>query len=476
VATSVLVVSTLAGVVLSARVAAGGDIIDRRWGLLVELGIWAGVWVVGVVAAMRIPLRLAVGLAVAAGLALRLAALAGGPVTSDDLYRYAWDGRVQAAGIDPYRYEPTNAALLSLREDWLFPEGVRTIINRPTQPTIYPPAAQAWFRAVYRVAGIDDRHKPWQVAGLVTEIGVLLLLPVVLGRFRRDPRWTALYALCPAPVLEIVNNGHIDGLAILLVVAALAVAGPANDSPADDSPDTADDSPDTAGCKAAGRRRSRAAAAGALLGAAAMVKLFPAVLIVVLVGRRRIRSLMVPAGAAAAVGVLSYLPHVLEVGWKVLGYLPGYLREERYVGGDRFLLASVFGLTGTAAAVMSVVVIGAVVAWVVVRRPPVPDAAVAVMGVLLLATSPVQPWYAVTLLALAAAAAQPRWAAVLLAGYPYFWAIILADERAPDIGAACYSIALAVVLLAGWRSRAAVEGGVRRRRGPPTTGSLDRRA
>jgi len=421
----------LAGVVLSARVATGGNILERRWGLLVELGLWGLAWAAGVVAALRLAPRSGSTLIVLAGCAIRVATLVGPPVTSDDFYRYAWDGRVQAAGVDPYRHAPTSPELAGLREPWLWPDGEspdRTLINRPTQPTIYPPVAQAWFAAVYRVAGIDARHKAWQVAGLLPEVGVLLLLPVALRRFGRDPRWTALYALSPAPVLEMVNNGHVDGVAILLVVAALAVAGSAWRH---HHPGLGD------------------LAAGALLGGAAMVKLFPVILVVAFVGRRRVHSAARLAVAAAVVGAIAYLPHVLDVGWKVLGYLPGYLREERYVGGGRFLVASVLGLSGVAAAVVSAVAFGAVVAWVVVRRPPIAGGAAAVMGAALLATSPVQPWYAVTLLALATVAVQPRWAAVLVAGYPYFWAIILGYENAATIGAASYALALVVVVVLG---------------------------
>ena len=41
----------------------------------------------------------------------RLSLLFFPPYLSDDIYRYVWDGRVQAAGINPYRYIPADAAL-----------------------------------------------------------------------------------------------------------------------------------------------------------------------------------------------------------------------------------------------------------------------------------------------------------------------------------------------------------------------------
>jgi hypothetical protein len=364
---------------------------------------------------------------------LRLAALGGPPSTSDDLFRYSWDGRVQAAGVDAYAHPPDSPALASLKEPWLWPDAKGcaqlnrppgcTRINRPSVRTIYPPVAEAWFAGVYRVAGIGSHHKAWQVAGLATEVGVLLLLPVALRRWGKDPRWTALYALSPAPVLEIVNNGHVDGLSILLIVAALAVVLP--------------------------RTRWRDVAAGALIGAAALVKVYPAILVVALVGSARAGRLpiLLRAGlTASAVAIAGYFPHVLAVGTKVVGYLPGYVKEEHYRTGTRYLIAGALRVPPHAAGILSGVAVLGVVVWVLVHRPAVPVGAAALMGAVLLAASPVQPWYAVSLLALATVAASPRWIAVLVAGYPYFFAVILNYRHAIGLGQSSFAAALAIIV------------------------------
>ncbi|HEY3149809.1 MAG TPA: hypothetical protein VGJ75_25820, partial [Dongiaceae bacterium] len=47
---------------------------------------------------------------------LRLVLLLTEPMLSTDVYRYVWDGKVQAAGINPYRYVPGDAALAALRD------------------------------------------------------------------------------------------------------------------------------------------------------------------------------------------------------------------------------------------------------------------------------------------------------------------------------------------------------------------------
>src|SRR5215510_14357203 len=44
------------------------------------------------------------------------------PYLSSDVYRYIWDGRVQANGINPYRYIPSAPELEYLRDDKIYPK------------------------------------------------------------------------------------------------------------------------------------------------------------------------------------------------------------------------------------------------------------------------------------------------------------------------------------------------------------------
>ena len=457
-------VAAVAGIVLSAATSDAGDILLVRWGVLGRLAVWTAVWVVAVVCALRLPRRVALPAVFAVAVALRLAALAGAPYTSDDLYRYAWDGRVQAAGLNPYRYPPDSPAVARLREPWLWPDDAGcavirrppgcTRINRPAERTIYPPAAQAWFQAVYRLGGVDTRHKAWQVAGLAADVGLIALLPLALRTWGRDERWTALYALSPFSVMEAVNNGHVDGLAALAVVAALVLAG-----------------------------RRRPASAGALLGAAVLVKLYPGVLLAALGARRRL-ALVLAAVAAAAVVAAGYLPYVIGEGVRVLGYRPGYLQEENYGQGDRYLLAGILGLPPAATTAVAAAGAAGVLIWVLVGsgrsghagrsrrsghagrsrrsghagRPDVARGQAALLGALLLAATPVQPWYAVVLLAVATVAAAPAWATVAAAGYPYYFAVIFDHPNTVAIGRASYGLALVAVVLAGWRRRPSTIG------------------
>ncbi|WP_327342285.1 hypothetical protein [Streptomyces europaeiscabiei] len=171
----------------------------------------------------KVPARVATGLVLAGSAAVAPAALATPPRTSTDMFRYAWDGRAQAAGISPYAHPPAAPELAHVRDDWLFPSegacedwgatrtdsGLCVRINRPTVPSIYPPVAEGWYFAVHTVSPPDSRHRPLRVGGAVLAFGTTLALLAVLRRRgdpRRAPARAALWAWCPAVPFEAVNT------------------------------------------------------------------------------------------------------------------------------------------------------------------------------------------------------------------------------------------------------------------------------
>ena len=66
------------------------------------------------------------------------------PLVSDDAYRYVWDGRVQRFGLSPYETVPNDPALAYLHTDLTR----RIDPTSAALPTIYPPAAELFFRSV----------------------------------------------------------------------------------------------------------------------------------------------------------------------------------------------------------------------------------------------------------------------------------------------------------------------------------------
>ncbi|WP_443047912.1 glycosyltransferase family 87 protein [Streptomyces sp. H39-S7] len=397
VCTSVLVAALTVVVAVTIRI--GGSEAHPQQLLSWYAAAWllfaAAVWAV-----RKVPVRSAVVLVLAGSAALSLAALSGPPRTSSDMYRYVWDGRVQAAGISPYAHPPAAPELAGLRDRWLFPPGrvcvapdvhplgggFCTLMNRPGVNTIYPPVAEGWFLAVHALSPDGARHKPTQIAGALLAVGTTAALLLVLRR-RGDPRRAALWAWCPAVAFAAVNDAHVDTLGVLLTVLALGIS-------------------------VLPRR-------GALLGAAIAVKLMPAVVLPGALARRGPRDaarILVPALLVIA---LAYLPYVLSSGFGVLGYLPGYLREEGYESGSvrRFALLRLF-LPDSVAAPLAVVLIALTALYVMRRGDPTRpwSGALLVTGTALLLTSPSYYWYALLVVALVALDGRWEWLAVPLAG------------------------------------------------------------
>ena len=130
------------------------------------------------------------------------------PDLSEDLYRYAWDGRVAASGVSPYAYAPDDRALAGLRnDDW------ERSAHRDAR-TVYPPAAQAMFRAAVRTGRPRIVLK---AAFAFADLAIVWLLP----RFPGGDFAAALYAAFPLAVFESAGMGHLDSAGIALLLAAL---------------------------------------------------------------------------------------------------------------------------------------------------------------------------------------------------------------------------------------------------------------
>ena len=67
-------------------------------------------------------------------LLLKIIAIIYLPIGSDDFYRYLWDGKVLANGINPFQYVPNSMELSYLHSD-ILPK----MVSYPNLPTIYFP-------------------------------------------------------------------------------------------------------------------------------------------------------------------------------------------------------------------------------------------------------------------------------------------------------------------------------------------------
>ena len=408
-----------------------------------------GAWLAFLVAAWllrTVPRRTAVVLILLGGIALQAVAVSAPRAYSNDLYRYMWDGRVQAAGIDPYRYVPTATQLTGLRNDFLFYPGADycvsssyvsshpaaeltagcTRINRPTVPTIYPPVAEAYFLAVYYLHPADDSSMPIQAATAAAAVLVTVLLLIGLGRIGRDVRMAALWAWCPTVVIEAGNSAHVDVLAVGITAAAMLVLATA-------------------------RTTRRTVAGGILLGLAIATKLTPVLTVPALLRRRWVTV----AVSAASAFIVVYLPHMLIVGAKVIGFLPGYLQQENYTSGTRYGIIGLF-ITGPLASAVAVLVLAAIALAVLqFSDPDRPwQGALYMTAGALAVTTPHYQWYSLLLVMLVALDGRPEWLAFAAGGYyaayPALGARYYIPWRLHD--AIAYGVPL-VVVGAGWLIR-----------------------
>ena len=230
---------------------------------------------------------------------LRGIALFAPQALSTDAFRYVWDGRVQAAGINPYRYIPADPALAALRDGSIYPN-----INRADYAhTIYPPTAQLSFLAIERLSDGIPAMKLGMLAFDLLAIGCLIPL---LRRRGLPATRVLLYAWHPLPVWEFAGTGHVDAVAIGFLMLAFLAAS-----------------------------RRAPVWTGVALAVATLVKFYPAVAGPALYRRWDWR---LPAAFAVTL-VLLYAPY-LSVGPAVFGFLSGYADEEGMRSGSGIFLWS----------------------------------------------------------------------------------------------------------------------------------------
>jgi hypothetical protein len=198
------------------------------------LGLGAGAWLAALLLARRVRDSLPVLVALATGaLALRLVFLAGDPGLSDDLERYVFEGARVAEGGDPYAHAPNAPELAEFRTRW---RAVHARVNHPDVPAVYPPLAQALHAAVVTLAGgaaggdrgdgPERARRALRALYAACDLAVLVPLALLLVRRRRPLAWLAAWAWCPWMALEFAGSGHLDALAILATLTALACLPP----------------------------------------------------------------------------------------------------------------------------------------------------------------------------------------------------------------------------------------------------------
>ncbi len=313
-------------------------------------------------------------------IAFRVILLAVPPSLSDDVYRYRWDGRVQAAGMNPYAEPPASSALAALRDPlWLR-------INYPAIRTIYGPLAQWLFRLTYR---LDPRLIGFQA---MATLGDLLCIGLLLACLRRWglPEWrVALYAWSPLAAIESASNAHFDSWpTAALMLAVLAGIG------------------------------GTALLSTLALSAGVLLKTWPLVWLPLTLARRPPWHI----GLAAAVVSVGYLSFA-GAGFGLLQPWLDYTSRWLFNDAGFFVLRSVTGSEPLAKGIAAAVVVGTMYTfW---RRGTDPVRAnywVLLLAIFLMPT--IHPWYLLWPLPLAAAALDIGWITLTALAPLSYWILI----------------------------------------------------
>jgi hypothetical protein len=312
-------------------------------------------------------------------IATRIVGLFPDPFLSSDVYRYAWDGVVQHAHINPYRYVASNPALASLRQPNA--DLYANMNRRDYAHTIYPPVAQMIF---YAITWLSPTVTFMKTAMVLFEGLALYGMTLLLQELGLRREWVLVYAWCPLCIWEFGSSGHLDSIVIAFMVFALLF-----------------------------RLRGKPGLTGLFLGLAVLTKFYPLVLFPALYrrlpdGRLDWKMPAVMAGLAVA----SYSIY-LSVGSMVFGFLHGYVEEEGMATGTRYFLLDfaqrlpgLHGLGSGAFLIFAGCVFLALIAWCwwgCSRAGAAPTAfllpGMCLALAMMLLFSPHYPWYVAWLIA-----------------------------------------------------------------------------
>jgi alpha-1,6-mannosyltransferase len=340
--------------------------------LLVAVQLATGLaYLIAAYVAWRSPYSLSFRYVLIVGVISRLVLLPSSPLFDDDIYRYLWDGKVLAHGINPFVYPPAADELAGLRDaSWLK-------IGYPEIRTIYPPLAQylfaiAYFIGLRTVVGLKTLFTAFDVANMV-------VIASLLSRVGRPRTWALIYAWSPLAAKEFANSGHLEPVMLFFILVAFMLWL---------------------------RQKPSAGWAGASLAAASSVKLAPIVLAPIgwrLGGWKSVAW-------ATGVFVALYLPFA-AAGKLLFAGAAAYARYWTFNDGAFALISRVSswvvpGASDLAVSPARVVATLAVVGyaiWAALRleaadRPAVLGAARNVLAASVLLAPAVDPWYVCWLL------------------------------------------------------------------------------
>ena len=141
------------------------------------------------------------------GVLFRIVLIPSEPFLSDDIYRYLWDGKIIASGINPYKFAPVDIQLLQFRDQIIYP-----FINFPEIATSYPPVSQFMFLINQWLGG---SVLSWKILLLFVEIILFLVIFRMVQHFKLNKFRILLYFYNPLLIIETYSSGHLEITGVL---------------------------------------------------------------------------------------------------------------------------------------------------------------------------------------------------------------------------------------------------------------------
>jgi uncharacterized membrane protein len=283
------------------------------------------------------------------------------PSLTVDIYRYYWDGKLLANGVNPYMYPPAAMELEPLRDE-IYQKLVYKQVN-----TIYPPLAQLVFALSYLV---HPSLFTLKLASALFDLAAVLVLLRILKIKGVEGR-VLLYAWNPLVVVEFASSGHADSMAVFFVLWAYYLL-----------------------------LRDRPFSAGAALALGVASKLYP-VLLVPLFARRNPRAALGFLGVLVAV----YLPFA-SAGPRLFEGLEVFLRYAKFNPGAFAVLEHLLGFASAKAVALLMV---ALAYPLVLRGTGLIRGCYLILTLYLVLSPMVHPWYVAWGLSLAPLVGSYSW-------------------------------------------------------------------
>jgi len=139
---------------------------------------------------------------------------------SDDVFTYLWQGKLWANGVNVYEYFPLDPALTRYHDLNFYKMGNIEV------PAIYPPLAVYIFSFNYWLAQLFSNSEIFQFYTWKFILVILEFLSIIsLIKFSNiNKNHLLIYILCPLPLIEIIGQGHNDGLLLPIISLIIIIS------------------------------------------------------------------------------------------------------------------------------------------------------------------------------------------------------------------------------------------------------------